>query len=321
MKKGTIYCITNKINGKKYVGQTIRDLAVRFNEHCFDDRSNSKIHQAIKKYGWQNFKCEVLEELEPEELDERERYYIKEWNLQDDKYGYNILSGGQIEKPSKKLLVVENGLIFNNIESAARIISDITKWWTFGTTVKKLREITNTDKTLCNYHFKQIDCLTEPSPIDQLEDWIKGLTVRYAGKHIYCVELDKNFETIAEGAKYLLDNNLYETTSKTPIQSLVTAIGKNINGKTESIKGKETEFHFWTVPGTIKQVGSSNPFETKKVYCPQIDKEFNSQIECAKYFIDNNIWTGIKLKTARLRISDVVRGYFSDYRGYTFERR
>ena len=66
MRKGTIYCITNKINGKRYVGQTIRDLGIRFNEHCFDDRSNSKIHQAIKKYGWQNFSCEIVEQVEPE---------------------------------------------------------------------------------------------------------------------------------------------------------------------------------------------------------------------------------------------------------------
>ena len=46
----------------------------------------------------------------------------------------------------------------------------------------------------------------------------------------------------------------------------------------------------------------------------------NSQIEMAKYFLDNKIWTGIKLKTAKMRISDVVNGNFPDYKGYTFQK-
>ena len=41
-------------------------------------------------------------------------------------------------------------------------------------------------------------------------------------------------------------------------------------------------------------------------------------MDAAKYFIDNKIWTGIKLKTAKLRVSDVVRGVFPNYKGYTF---
>lgn len=320
MKKGTIYCITNKINGKRYVGQTIRDLTIRFNEHCFDDRSNSKIHQAIKKHGWQNFSCEIIEQVEPEKLDERERYYIKKWHLQDDKYGYNILEGGQIKIPTKKLLVVENGLIFDSAEDFGRMISELTSWWGASWVAHKIRKVAQENKEFLGYHFKYEDCLLQASPIDVLEDWIKTLNVRFNGKHVYCEELDKDFSTIAEAAKYLLDNNLYETTSKTPIQSLVTSIGMNMNGKTDFIKGKDKNLHFIKMPGTLKQSESTNPFQANKIYCPQLNKEFNSQVEAANYFINNQIWTGIKLKTAKLRISDVVRGYFKDYKGYTFQK-
>lgn len=320
MKKGTIYCITNKINGKKYVGQTIRDLTIRFNEHCFDDRSNSKIHQAIKKYGWQNFSYEVVEQVEPEFLDEREQYYIKEWHLQDDKFGYNILSGGQFQKPCKRLIIVENNLIFASVEDFGRMVSDITSWWSSSWIAHKIRQVIEQNKEFLGYHFKYEEMMIESSPIDQLEDWIKTLNVRYIGKHVYCEELDKNFATIAEAAQFLIDNNYSITTSKTPVQSLVTSIGKVINGKQEHINSTIGKLTFVKMPGTLKQTISSQPFSSNKIYCPQLDKEFNSQVEAANYFIDNQIWTGIKLKTAKLRISDVVRGYFKDYKGYTFQK-
>lgn len=320
MRKGTIYCITNKINGKRYVGQTIRDLGIRFNEHCFDDRSNSKIHQAIKKYGWQNFSCEIVEQVEPELLDEREQYYIKEWHLQDDNFGYNILSGGQFQKPCKRLVVVENNLIFASVEDFGRMISDITSWWSSSWVAHKMRSVIEQNKEFLGYHFKYEEMMIESSPIDQLEDWIKTLNVRYVGKHVYCEELNKDFATIAEAAQYLIDSNYSITTSKTPVQSLVTSIGKVINGKQEHIDSKIGKLTFIKMPGTLKQTVCSQPFTSNKIYCPQLDKEFNSQVEAANYFIDNQIWTGIKLKTAKLRISDVVRGYFTDYRGYTFQK-
>lgn len=317
MKKGYIYLITNKLNNKQYVGQTARDVETRFLEHCSETRGHSKLHNAIQKYGWQNFKVETLEEVSLTELDEREIYWINKLQTRDK--GYNIAPGGITfcaEYP--QVQVVENGLIFDSKEDLGRLMSQVTSW-NIGFIKDKIRSIINTDKAFLGYHFIHPEGHPAPSDTDVLIDWIKTLNIQHQGKHIYSIELEKEFDTIAAAAQYLIENKLYVTQSKTPIQSVVTAISKQLRGKTDYINGAQGPLHFEYVPGaTTKQKGSSNIFSTNKVYCPQLDKTFNSQIEAANYMIDNNIWTGIKLKTAKLRISDIVRGAFPDYKGYTF---
>ena len=72
-RMGCIYIITNDINDKVYVGQTLRDLQVRYSEHCYDTRSTSSIHQAIQKYGVSHFNIAVLEYVPFSKLDEREQ--------------------------------------------------------------------------------------------------------------------------------------------------------------------------------------------------------------------------------------------------------
>lgn len=94
-----IYKITNKINNKIYIGQSI-NIEKRIHEHfwkaaCEKDISfNSILHTAIRKYGKENFIVEVLEECSVEQLDNREKYYINYYDCITPK-GYNILSGGQ----------------------------------------------------------------------------------------------------------------------------------------------------------------------------------------------------------------------------------
>lgn len=67
---GVIYKATNLINGKTYIGQTKRSLETRQREH---EKGNlyyrSAIHDAIIKYGKDNFDWSVLEEVKDEHLD------------------------------------------------------------------------------------------------------------------------------------------------------------------------------------------------------------------------------------------------------------
>ena len=93
-KMGIIYLITNLLNGKKYVGQTRQTFKRRMTEHKRDsNRNRPGIETAIKKYGWENFKAEIIETCPVELLNEREIFWIAELNS---KYpiGYNLTDGG-----------------------------------------------------------------------------------------------------------------------------------------------------------------------------------------------------------------------------------
>jgi hypothetical protein len=57
---GSVYVITNLINGKQYVGQTIQSVAKRFKQHSSDNRSGRHMHASIKFHGEENFSIEEV---------------------------------------------------------------------------------------------------------------------------------------------------------------------------------------------------------------------------------------------------------------------
>lgn len=92
-----IYKATNLINNKVYIGQTHKTLEERIKRHKNDyQRRDSYFYRAIRKYGWENFKWEVIDDsaITDEELNKLEKYYIKMYNSFDNKdKGYNSTSG------------------------------------------------------------------------------------------------------------------------------------------------------------------------------------------------------------------------------------
>lgn len=77
-----IYKITNNINNKIYIGQTIRTIKARWTQHCYqaNNGSNSHLHCAMRLYGIENFTIEEIESCSMEQRYERETYYIKAYN-------------------------------------------------------------------------------------------------------------------------------------------------------------------------------------------------------------------------------------------------
>lgn len=97
---GYIYKITNKINNKIYIGQTVYTITHRWKDHLDESGNNIAkhylLHQAINKYGVDNFIVEELERCDNEKLNERERYWIKIFNSYYlTGYGYNMTYGGE----------------------------------------------------------------------------------------------------------------------------------------------------------------------------------------------------------------------------------
>lgn len=315
MLKGHIYVITNLINGKQYVGQTSRSIDTRYYEHCYDNRSTSAIHAAIVKYGVKNFKVEELEEVDITEMDSREQFWIAKLDTFKNGYNKNI-GGNQSCSDYKNIKIIENGFLFDSCEYLGRELSRITDW-SEKFLIDKIRSVVDTEKTFFGYHIKYTTAYKEElTDILDLENWAKSLNIQYQGKRIYCKELDREFDTTGEAAKFLLENGYYYGVSQMPIQTIITLIGQHI--KSGAPCEIISNFTFYCAPGSTKNLGQSDPFKKKEIYCKELNLTFQSGADAAKYFIDNKIWTGIKLKTAKLRVSDVVRGVFPHYRGYTF---
>lgn len=89
---GYIYSATNKITGKKYIGQTINEVDQRWRQHQAPSSKCAKLRDAIVKYGIENFKCEIICICFDDALDDMEVMYIDKYNTVNN--GYNILGGG-----------------------------------------------------------------------------------------------------------------------------------------------------------------------------------------------------------------------------------
>lgn len=87
-----IYKRTNLINGKVYIGQTIQEPKKRWN---VEDQSNQEIGKAVRKYGKENFKNEIIDiAKDRNELNQKERYWIKYYDSNNSDKGYNKTQGG-----------------------------------------------------------------------------------------------------------------------------------------------------------------------------------------------------------------------------------
>ena len=92
-----IYCITNLINGKQYVGKTTYSITKRFKEHCRDCKKEEEktrpLYNAMNKYGIENFVVKELIECEIDELSSYEIMFIEKLNTYGHD-GYNATRGG-----------------------------------------------------------------------------------------------------------------------------------------------------------------------------------------------------------------------------------
>lgn len=95
MQQSGIYCITNTVNGKRYIGQSV-DIARRWQQHvrtAETGKGMSVVHKAMREYGLQNFKFDVVLFCPRHDMTYWERYYILNWNTLcwgPNPQGYNV---------------------------------------------------------------------------------------------------------------------------------------------------------------------------------------------------------------------------------------
>lgn len=218
---GTIYKITNNINGKIYIGKTIRSPEARWNEHMRNalseqDRYNTPLYLAMRKHGIKNFNFEIIEQnISEDKINEREKYYINYFHTTSHENGYNITLGGDGGRTSTKLtnndvkniqsiLLDENnilsfrqiGKLFNVEGSAIRGIN-IGECWQDEKLTYPLRRYSVTGLTLSKQKYKEIVELLQNSNL-QLNELMKEYELTesqmsainngrycYNGKHEY----------------------------------------------------------------------------------------------------------------------------------------
>jgi group I intron endonuclease len=115
-----VYIHTNKINGKKYVGQTCQKPEKRWN-HGKGYQDNPYFWSAIQKYSWDNFDHEIISSnLTKNEADNFERILIEKLNLLNPNKGYNLKDGGSHGQPSEISKI--------NIKNAAKKRNKNPEW-------------------------------------------------------------------------------------------------------------------------------------------------------------------------------------------------
>ena len=159
--KGYIYCIRNKINNKKYIGQTSWNINKRLNKHkgqLINNKHYSKnLQEDFNKYGMDNFEFIILDEftfsnkeLLKKVLIDMEKFYIDLWDTMNDNKGYN--STKSVGRGSiKRILCIESGEIFNGTKD----LND--KMFPNKSPSNIFSHLTGRIKSCYGYHFKYID--------------------------------------------------------------------------------------------------------------------------------------------------------------------
>ena len=135
-KQCGVYENFNMVNGKSYIGQST-NITQRLSRHKSELRHNKHqnlhLQNAWNKYGEHSFLFNILEYCNIDELDDIERYYINIWNLTNSQYGYNVESGGNLnktlsEKTRKKISESKKGKT-HSLETRKKMSENNARYW------------------------------------------------------------------------------------------------------------------------------------------------------------------------------------------------
>lgn len=182
-----IYKITNDVNGKIYIGKTLHNVDKRWKEHINDSKrehtENRPLYRAMNKYGIDNFHIETIEECSDELVEEREVFWIKEYNSFG-KNGYNATIGGDGKPYVHRALILWLWLGNMNITEVARITL-----YDKGTISKTLKSYGVTSKEISDRASRSpINATKSVAMLDMESNFIK----KFSSIADACVYLHKN---------------------------------------------------------------------------------------------------------------------------------
>lgn len=191
-----IYCITNQINGKQYIGKTTYSVTKRFQEHCRDSKKarceKRPLYDAMNKYGTENFIVEQILECDVLELSSYEIMYIDKYDTYHN--GYNATKGGDgsiLFDYNKIIEYYQSGMSVKEVSAKMQCCVD---------TVSKVLHINNI-KIRTNFR----DCYSESyEGIIQKPKVIIQLNKETA-------EYIQEFESIASAGRWLVENGYAKT--------------------------------------------------------------------------------------------------------------
>lgn len=118
---GIIYKVENLINHKIYIGQTIQEVEKRWYHHIEEASLGSELyfHRALRKYGKDNFNWGVIEEINNDQLNNREIYWISYYDSYQN--GYNLTPGGDLPPRNDiPIICLETSQIYLSAAEASR---------------------------------------------------------------------------------------------------------------------------------------------------------------------------------------------------------
>ena len=263
--KGIIYKITNKVNNMSYIGQTRFTLEFRWRQHQHK-KDNTFFHNALRKYGIENFSIEILEECNVKDLDSREIFYIAKYNTF--KEGYNLTLGGG----GKKLLLDNK-------------YDEIKELYLSGFSSNKIATLYGVDKASIVKILKSLEVKIRNNYLsfnnqelqELIQDYKSGFSLR---------ELAKRYDCSGPGLKQFLIKKGVDIKDKYNIlkdsESQEKMINEYLNGNTK-FKDILNKYHcsfntfnkILSLHG-INKKGKGRPFKLSDGECLEVIRLFNT---------------------------------------------
>jgi len=280
MKICGIYKITNLLDGKIYVGQTINYNKRKTSHFAYlknGKHHNKHLQNAFNVYGVDVFQIELICECESKELDALERHFIKELKSMEKSSGYNMMTGGQIyrqfsQEVKEKMSIARKGVKFS--EQHKLRIGESQKGRMIS--IESINKMKESLKKIDRSGSKNPNALiSDKTAKNIIIDLIKNMTVNeISNKHqvsketIYNLLYNKSYPKVMPEIR----ENLKNRTTDNLNENIAEAITMYLNGESQNKIASELNMSRNTIRRELKLRG----IDTQKCinqYVKQVNTE------------------------------------------------